>query len=48
LAFTSWPLSVPQQQGRRNRLGSLTRSSVSRRTKRNHFKNGSRPSCSSC
>ena len=50
LAFTSWPLSVhsPQQQGRRNRLGSLTRSPVSRRTKRNNFKNGSRPSCSSC
>lgn len=51
LAFTSWPLSVPQQQqqqpARRNRLGSLTRSSVSRRTKRNNFKNG-RPSCSSC
>ncbi len=54
LAFTSWPLSVDEQeqqrqsqQGRRRRVRSLTRSSTTRKPRRHHLKNG-RPSCSSC
>lgn len=53
LAFTSWPSSVNsrqqslRQQGRRSRVGSLTRSQAIRKPRRNQLKNG-RPSCNSC